>query len=421
MARPYPKKEAPVYKEVLIWFLIATTLAVVNWLVLNPGGVDDTGIHIHGLILQLIFSYFVFTHILILVAVFRSTLYPRIKNFRSFIQHAAGLLFAFAGFSIGMFNLQWFGDIVFEWLFPGHSFHFSILDTINHWLLVFIVISIIGIFAISYYTMWINLKESYRIHMERERLRSELGNAREMQMKLMPAQAPVVPGIDIAGLCDPAREVGGDFFDYFHTDETPERLAIAVADVSGKGMKAAMTAVMTNGMLHASAVSDHAPDKLLRIINSPLHHKTDKRMFTALLYGVIDTQNGTFEFVNAGQMPPLLMRNKKLISLASNGPRLPLGITPEVPYESTQVELQPGDRLLIHTDGVNEAMNPDRELFGTHRLTEAFTATDQIHSSPGALTHIRSQIDTFTNGHESHDDITMVMITVDQDSLSLFC
>lgn len=413
MVRPYPKKESSVLKEVLIWFLIATALAMFNWLVLNPDGIGETGIHIQGLFIQLIFSYFVFAHILILIAIFRSTLYRRIQKFQTVIQHATGLLFAFVGFLLGMFNINWFGDIVFKWLLPGHTFHFSILNNINHWLLVFIVIAIIGIFAISYYTMWINLKESYRIHIERERLRSELENAREMQMNLMPAKAPVVSKFDIAGLCDPALEVGGDFFDYFYSNNVPGKLGIAVADVSGKGLKAAMTAVLTNGMLHASATGDYSPDKMMRMVNSPLHHKSDKRMFTALLYVMINAQNGSIEFINAGQMPPLLMRKTEITSLESNGPRLPLGVSAEVPYESTKVELQAGDRLLLYTDGVNEAMNPERELFGIQRLKEAITSTDQIRSSSEAIKHIRSQIDVFTGGHKSHDDITMVMITVE--------
>lgn len=412
MANPYPRKEAPVYKEILIWLLIATTLALANWLILNPGGIDGTGIQIRGLILHLLFSYFVFTHILILVAVYRATLYRRLAEARIFLQNAAGLLFAFVGFGAGMFNLQWFGGFVFLWLFPGHHFQFSVIETLDYWLIVFVAITFIGIFAISYYTMRLNLKESYRIHLERERLRGELETARVMQMELMPSQAPSMTGLDVAGVCDPAREVGGDFYDYFRPDETPDRLAIAVADVSGKGMKAAMTAVMTSGMLHAAVAGGQAPDRLLRLINPPLYQKSDRRMFTTMLFGVIDTRNRNFEFVNAGQMPPMLLRDGEVVTLAADGPRLPLGLTNEVPYSSTTATLRSGDRILLYTDGVNESMNPDRELFGTERLEEAFATTTNIPGSSEALAHIRSRIDRFTDGNEPHDDITMVMVTV---------
>lgn len=412
MARPYPTKETPPYKELLIWFVIATGLAVFNWLFMGPSSSGDLDLQLDSLVIQLVFSYFIFTHILLLVGIFRLTLIRRLRRLRKLIQELVGVLFAFIGFAIGMMNLQWFGTLFFSWFFPEYSFQFSVLDSLDHWLLVFVIIAVIGIFAISYYTMWINLKESHRIHLERERLRSELESAREMQMDLMPVRAPSLPGLDIAGRCDPAREVGGDFYDYFQAADQPSRLAVAVADVSGKGMKAAMTAVMANGMLHALAAGNYAPDTLLQRVNTPLHHKSDKRMFTTLLYAVMDIKNKRFSFVNAGQMPPLLMRGGKITSIRSNGPRLPLGARSEVHYASTEAELRPGDRLLLYTDGVNEAMNPDRELFGIHRLEAAFAATAEIDSSAGALSHIRSQLDAFTAGKEAHDDITMVMISV---------
>lgn len=412
MARPYPIKEAPAYKELLIWFVIATGLAIFNWLFMSPSRAGESGLQLDGLVIQLVFSYFIFTHILVLAGIFRLTFRWRLHRLRKMVQEVMGVLFAFIGFAIGMMNLQWFGTLFFRWFFPEYSFQFSVLDALDHWLLVFVIIAAIGIFAISYYTMWINLKESHRIHLERERLRSELESAREMQMHLMPVRAPSLPGLDIAGLCDPAREVGGDFYDYFQASDQPSRLAVAVADVSGKGMKAAMTAVMANGMLHALSAGNYAPDALLQMVNTPLHHKSDKRMFTTLFFGVMDIHNKRFNFVNAGQMPPLLMRDGEITSLDSNGPRLPLGAIAKVMYEPTQLELKPGDRLLLYTDGVNEAMNPERELFGIQRLEAAFAATAEIQSSAEALSHIRTQIDAFTAGKEAHDDITMVMISV---------
>ena len=144
--------------------------------------------------------------------------------------------------------------------------------------------------------MRLNLKEGYRIQLEREWLQSELQTAREMQLGIMPSEAPDCPGFDIAGICLPAAEVGGDFFDYVRPDgeENDAEIALAVADVSGKGMKAAMTAVMVSGMLNTEAIHRKNPAEVLIRINRPLYRKSDRRMFAAMLYGILDPGKSSF-------------------------------------------------------------------------------------------------------------------------------
>ncbi len=405
-------KETPIGKELLIWFAIATALALINWF-LNQGNwpaVPYAGLRM--LILQLSYSYFVFLHIFLLIGVFRFVLWDRVKSSGKILREGSGMLFAFLGFTMGLLNLQWFSHFAYDILFPGFTLNFQVADSLGYWLAMFVIIATIGTFAVSYHTMRLNLKESYRIQLERERLRSELETAREMQMGLMPSAAPDLPGYDIAGVCLPAMEVGGDYYDYIRIDGEDNALAIAVADVSGKGMKAAMTAVMISGMLHAEAIDRTNSAEVLIRINRPLHRKSDRRMFAAMLYGILDPGKKQFSFTNAGQMPPLLLRSGKVSAISSHGPRLPLGATPEVNYARRSLELASGDQLLLFTDGINEARNGDRYLFGEERLELALAESARAPSASAALEMIHDRIREFTGEEPPHDDITMVLLRV---------
>jgi len=414
MSQTELNKETPLGKELLIWLTIATGLALINWFMNYGTWPEVPAAGLRTLILQLLYSYFVFLHILLLIWVFRLLIWDRVKTYGKILREGSGLLFAFIGFVFGLFNLQWFSGAVYDILFPGFTIQFDIGDSLGYWLVTFVVIAGVGIFAVSYHTMRLNLKEGYRIQLERERLQGELETAREMQMGIMPSEAPDCAGFDIAGMCLPATEVGGDFFDYIRPDgdEKDAEMAIAVADVSGKGMKAAMTAVMVSGMLNTEAIHRTNPAEVLIRINRPLYRKSDRRMFAAMLYGILDGRKRTFAFTNAGQMPPLLLRDGKVVAIASHGPRLPLGVTAEVNYARKVLTLEPGDHLLLYTDGINEARDGDRDLFGEERLVEAFLASAEYSMLPRALEAIQSRIKTFSGDEPQHDDITMVLLRV---------
>ena len=414
MSQPFPNKKAPILKELLIWLLIATGLALVNWYINYQAYLEAPESSLKLLVVHIAYSYFVFLHILILIAIFRMFFWERIKSANRVIQEATGLVFAFIGFSAGMVNMQWFASYAHSFMFPDQSIQFNFSDSLIYWLGIFVAIGVIGIFAVSYYTMRLNLKASYRIHLERERLRGELETAREMQMGIMPSKAPNISGVDIAGICLPATEVGGDYFDYFPKNGCHHELGFTVADVSGKGMKAAMTAVMVSGMLHAEAARGLKADEMLTRINVPLYNKSDRRMFTALLFGILNMKKMQFTFTNAGQLPPLLLRDGTITELKAEGPRLPVGITEQVGYTSESIQLKPGDRLLIYTDGINEAMNRNREQFGDPRLHNAFSETAEIQSAEEAISHIQSKVNEFAGSEPQHDDLTMVYIQVSE-------
>jgi serine phosphatase RsbU (regulator of sigma subunit) len=405
-------KETPIGKELLIWFAIATILAFINWFLNHGKWPDVPYAGFRMLILQLSYTYFIFLHILLLVWMFGAVLWDRVKSTGKLLRHGSGLLFALLGFALGLFNMQWFSGFAFEAMYPGFTLNIQIAESIGYSLVAFVVVAMVGTFAVSYHTMRLNLKESYHIQLERERLRSELEMAREMQMGLMPSAAPDLPGYDIAGVCLPATEVGGDYFDFIRLDGEENALAIAVADVSGKGMKAAMTAVMVSGMLHAEAIQRNNAAEVMIRVNRPLHRKSDRRMFAAMLYGILDPGRKEFSFTNAGQMPPLLLRAGKVAAISSHGPRLPLGATPEVHYARKTLELASGDHLLLYTDGINEARNGDRLLFGEERLQMALAESARAPSAAAALDMIHTQIREFTGDEPPHDDITMVLLRV---------
>ena len=246
---------------------------------------------------------------------------------------------------------------------------------------------------------------------ERKRILEELQTAHDMQMGLMPADDPSVPGFDISGRCIPTYEVGGDYFDYIWLDEEKTKFGIALADVSGKAMKAAMTAVMTSGMVYREISSRESPRTILTRINRPLYLKTDRYTFTAMSFAVIDIHSKTLSFSNAGQMAPLIVRNGEVQTLKVEGARLPLGVQEVIEYGETSVQLASGDLLILFTDGLTETMNAHSELFGFDRL-HSIAATCGGRTSKQVVDLIISEAQKFAGSADQHDDMTLVTLKV---------
>lgn len=245
----------------------------------------------------------------------------------------------------------------------------------------------------------------------RTRLEQELKVAHDMQMGLMPRSDPVVSGFDIAAACIPANEVGGDFYDYVWLDEKKTRLGIAVADVSGKAMKAAMTAVLTSGMLYSEVQKNASPRTVLRSINHPLYLRSDKRVFTALAFAVIDLKTRGLTYSCAGQTPPMLVRKGKVEELKVKGLRLPLGIKDDLNYGELKVRLAKGDLLVFYTDGVVEAMNAEGDMYGFERLTKSLLSLKDV-SAALVRDNLLAEITSHTGNAPQHDDMTIVAVRV---------
>ncbi|MCX6137765.1 MAG: PP2C family protein-serine/threonine phosphatase [Ignavibacteriales bacterium] len=247
---------------------------------------------------------------------------------------------------------------------------------------------------------------------EKEAAKAELNVARAMQFGLMPESDPVVPGLEISGSTIPANEVGGDYYDYVWLNDEKTKFGIAIADVSGKAMKAAMTAVMTSGMIYTEIGNSMSPKVILQHINRPMYLKTSKQMFTALSFAVIDTSTRILTLSNAGQMPPLLKRGNEIQYLHVTGNRLPLGVIEDSQYNEVSEQLSSGDLILFFTDGIAEAMNEKMELFGFDRI-DSFVGSVQPQSSAKTITAgLLAEVQRFAGQAPQHDDMTVVAVKV---------
>ena len=245
----------------------------------------------------------------------------------------------------------------------------------------------------------------------RAEIETELKTAHDMQMGLMPKSDPSVNGFEISGTCMPANEVGGDYFDYVWLDQKKTKIGIAIADVSGKAMKAAITAVMTSGMIYREIGANESPKSILKKINRPMYLKTDRQVFTALSFAVIDIKKKLLTFSNAGQAQPILLRGRQLRYIKVRGARLPLGVMAEQDYKEANVRLMSGDILLFYTDGLPEATNSEHQLLG-------FEAVEQelVYRRTGSAAEIVRSMTELVSRHtgktEQHDDMTVVVVRV---------
>ncbi|MBI9072213.1 MAG: SpoIIE family protein phosphatase [Melioribacteraceae bacterium] len=245
------------------------------------------------------------------------------------------------------------------------------------------------------------------------RMKTELKGAHDAQMSIMPQSDPVIEGFDISGICLPAFEVGGDFFEYIWLNEEKTKLGIAVGDVSGKAMKSAVTAIMTSGLILAEFNGRSKTDKTMSRLNKPLFQKTSKSMFTALLLASFDKESKECEFTNAGLIRPILKKNKVVTHLESEGPKYPLGILENVEYENNHIKLESGDVLIFLSDGIPEAQNKDQHLYGLNILTDLIWKMDTDKFSAHEIrNNIIDDVKKFSDGTEHPDDMTLVVIKV---------
>jgi len=245
---------------------------------------------------------------------------------------------------------------------------------------------------------------------ERDALQTELRIAHEVQLSLMPRENPVVAGLDIAGFSLPAREVGGDLFEYATLDGRAGELAVSVSDVSGKGMHAAMAAVYTSGAFAGEVLRGGSPAEILRRMNGVVWRHSGRGQFVAFLLASVDAEARRLTFANAGQMRPLLRSGATVEWLEVPGVHFPLGLQEESPYQEQTLHLKQGDLVLLLTDGVTEAMDACRELYGNERLEALVRALDPETSAADAIEAIRASVGEHAGTAPQHDDITLVAI-----------
>lgn len=239
---------------------------------------------------------------------------------------------------------------------------------------------------------------------ERQRLEQELSIAREIQQALVPQGLQDYPHFSITGLYRPCDEVGGDYFDVFPLPD--RRLALLIADVAGKGLGAALVTTMLQGALSGMTLGVD-PVKVFNHLNQFLCGRASVGRCATMFFGLLDP-GGVLEFVRAGHPSPLLMRQGNVSELYSEG-SLPVGLFEDESYASSRIQLEPGDTLLLYTDGVTEAEDKDRNLFQDGRLKEAF-AQHRDSSLKALLDGIFSAVDTFSGGARQSDDLTLLVV-----------
>ncbi|MDQ3678548.1 MAG: SpoIIE family protein phosphatase [Actinomycetota bacterium] len=238
----------------------------------------------------------------------------------------------------------------------------------------------------------------------RQRFEQELEVARLIQQNFLPKELPDLPGWQIAAYYRPAREVGGDFYDVIPLPDG--RVGFVVGDVTDKGVPAALVMSATRSVLRASAQRLIEPGIVLERVNEHLCPDMPEKMFVTCLYGVLDPASGHLRFANAGHDLPYVKTAGGVVELRARG--MPLGLMPGMFYEEKETTLDPGDSVLLHSDGVVEAHDPQRDMFGFPRLKET------VGDAPGGqelIDRVLSDLGAFTGpAAEQEDDITMVTL-----------
>jgi serine phosphatase RsbU (regulator of sigma subunit) len=240
----------------------------------------------------------------------------------------------------------------------------------------------------------------------RERIEQELHVARRIQQASLPEAVPTLEGWEISPYYQPAREVGGDFYDFHLLSEG--QLGVVVGDATGKGVPAALVMSTTCGMLQlaAQALDSSSPGEVLARVNEALLTRIPVNMFVTCFYGVLDPSSGSFAYANAGHDLPYVRRGGDAEELRARG--MPLGLMPGMGYEEKEIILEAGDRALFYSDGLVEAHNPEGEMFGFPRL-QALVAE---HGEGGSLVDfLIEDLRSFAgDGWEQEDDITLVTL-----------
>ena len=239
-------------------------------------------------------------------------------------------------------------------------------------------------------------------------LQKELDIAGRVQLSLLPDTMPLSETAEMTGIMRPAKEVGGDFYDYFHLDQ--HHIAVAVADVSGKGVPAGLFMVMTRTLMRATAVRHvDAPGLVLASINDFLEQNNSEQLFVTVFYGVLDERTGRFIYANGGHNPPILVDSGGANPLPTTG-GVALGMFDGLDYADASVDMEPGARLVLFSDGVTEAFNDNEEAFGDDRLLDATRALPGEQGPNQDVTDIVTAVDEFAGDAPQFDDITCVVL-----------
>jgi len=252
-------------------------------------------------------------------------------------------------------------------------------------------------------------KERQALMLEKERIATELELATRIQISALPKEIPNQPEFNLFASMVPAKEVGGDFYDYYPIDD--DHWAFVIADVSGKGIPGALFMMVTSALIHHVAVSsaETDPAKVLRKVNAEICLRNPEEMFITVWLGILELSTGKLSAANAGHEYPILKKAGENFELLKDRHGLVIGAMEGVKYRSYEVQMEPGAKLFVYTDGIAEATNIHNELFGTERLVEVL----QAHSdaAPSEILHeVDAAVNRFVGEAPQFDDMTMLCL-----------
>lgn len=250
-----------------------------------------------------------------------------------------------------------------------------------------------------------NLKDAT---IKQQKIESELEIAKEIQTNMLPKIFHHDDNISIEAILKPAKAVGGDFYDFFQIDD--EHICFVIADVSGKGIPAAMFMAVSISYIRAYSKNTTNPSEIVNKVNNTISLNNDANLFVTLFLGVLNTKNNELTYVNAGHNPPYLISKNTLKTLPSSG-NIVVGAFEDMKFSSNSLKLKEGEKIFLYTDGVNEAFSKENEPFGIDRLENALLKYEH-NSNINLLKKLEELLKDFTKGVEQSDDITMLLISI---------
>ena len=255
------------------------------------------------------------------------------------------------------------------------------------------------------------VKQTQREHGQLVDIKADLSLAAEVQQAILPQQFPpfedIADDVDIYAFMKPAKDVGGDFYDFFRIDD--ENIGFAMADVSGKGVSAALFMTMSHTLLRFTGRHCLAPINTVTETNDMLTHESFDSMFVTLFYGVYNVRTGVIKYVNAGHNPPYLLHANGTVTELPSTINICMGVMEDFIYNAEELKLEKGDMLVTFTDGVTEACDTENRLYGEEQLAKLL-ATQGGKSSKEVIEAIEADITRHTAGADQSDDITILNI-----------
>ena len=300
-----------------------------------------------------------------------------------------------------------------HWQLAVVCYEKEVYGTLKHMrrLLMLAMLTALGLLGFIVFRFARGARKLHIASVEQERIGSELRIARNLQMSMLPVKYPAFPerdDIDVKGMLMPAREVGGDLYDFFIRDE---KLFFCIGDVSGKGVPSALVMAISHALFYSSSSHESNPALIMRELNETASRNNDKNMFVTFFIGVLDLPTGRLRYCNAGHDAPMLIGQNDVSLLPVNA-NLPIGVIEDYKYEAQETILEPDTTLFLYTDGLTEAMDKDHNQFGLQRAIDVMGPYSGMENPllDDMLVTVQSEVNAFVKNAEQSDDLTLLMI-----------